>query len=446
MKTLFSTRQAICSAIFALFCLFSVSLNTLQAQKPKETIFQQPANQQNVPQVTPPQSPSTQATVSNTAAPIYPREAYTFVPVNIGFVPPLSIGNIVQASTGKRVVSNISFHFLGNVSNALEGVEWSGIWNVQSDYVLGVQAAGIVNIVGGNAGYAQGAGIGNIVGGKFEGGQGAGIFNIAEGGLAGVQGAGIFNITGNADGVQGAGIFNSADNLRGVQGAGIVNFADNVQGGQWAGIGNFARDVEGVQFAAIFNSAKKVRGVQVGLVNIAEDNEDVMIGLVNFNAKHGIRIEMATDEMRFIRAGLRTGNKAWYSLFTGGLQPFTGVVLWSVGYGLGTQLYLGQRDYIDFSLHTETMFNTATNRGIFVNAQAGRLRVLFGHDFAPRFSVFLGPTLNIMAGVENNPVYELATNLFPGGGYIATANNINWNGIQNAWLRSWVGITGGFRF
>jgi hypothetical protein len=171
-----------------------------------------------------------------------------------------------------------------------------------------------------------------------------------------------------------------------------------------------------------------------------------MIGLLNFSAKHGIRIELYTDEMLFIRAGLRTGNKAWYSLLTGGLQPFNGITIWSLGYGGGTQLYLGQNDYFDFSLHTESMFNGAIGRNNFFYGQVGRLRVMFGHDFSPRFSVFLGPTLNVMVGADNN-LYELTNNLFRGSGYLFEVNNGRfWNGVDNAWVRGWIGLTGGFRF
>lgn len=372
-----------------------------------------------------------QANASTSATKSYPREEYAVVPVDIGFVTPLSVSGIVRgASGGKRILSHVSLHALGNVGNALEGVEFSGIWNTQTDYMMGVQGAGIINIVNGNAGFAQGAGVANIVGGVFAGAQGAGVFNIAAGGLRGAQGAGVFNSAGDGEMVQGAGVFNNAGNMKGVQAAGVFNTA---------------KDVEGVQVAGVFNSARHVRGAQIGLINFAEDNEDVMIGLLNFSSKHGIRLELYTDEMRFIRAGLRTGNKAWYTTLTGGLQPFTGITIWSLGYGAGAQLYLGQKDFIDIGLHTETMFNGVFTRDFAVYAQALRLRTMFGHDFAPHFSVFIGPTLNVMAGVDNQ-VYELATNLFPGSGFIATSNNINFFGSNNAWLRSWVGITGGFRF
>jgi hypothetical protein len=387
--------------------------------------------------------PSTQATVG------FPREQYVIVPLNIGFVPPLSVGNIIQASTGKRIISNVSLHCLGSVGNAVEGVDFSGIWSVQTDYVRGVQGSGIINVVGGDAGYAQGAGVGNVVSGRFEGGQGAGIFNIASGGLSGVQGAGVFNITGDAEVVQAAGIFNTAKSIKGVQASGVFNVAQDISGVQSAGIFNQARNVDGIQAAGVINIAKRVKGAQIGLINIAEDNEDVMIGLFNFNAKHGLRIEMSIDELRFIRAGLRMGNRAWYTMFTGGIQPFNGVTIWSLGYGGGAQLYLGQNDYIDLSLLGEAVFPGSINGQSRLNnfASTGRFRLMFGHDFSQRFSFFFGPTFNIMTGWgTNNTAYELVPTLFPGSPFVIQAENIYGSNNNPVWVRGWIGLTGGFRF
>jgi hypothetical protein len=395
---------------------------------------------------------TTSGSISSTATQALtrlPREQYAVVPFNIGFVPPISIGNIFQAATGKRILSNVSLHLLGGVGNAIEGIELSGVWNVQTDYVLGVQGAGVVNVVSGDAAYLQGAGVGNVVSGRFEGGQGAGVFNIASGGLSGAQGAGVFNITANADAVQGAGIFNSSKNIRGVQAAGVFNHAADIVGTQIAGLFNVAQNVEGVQTSGIINIAKHVRGAQIGLINIAEDNEDIMIGLLNFNAKHGIRIEMSTDELRFIRAGVRMGNRAWYTMFTGGVQPFNGITIWSLGYGGGSQVYLGQNDYIDLSLLGEGIFPGGINfQSRIVNvASVGRVRVMFGHDFTPRFSFFFGPTFNIMTGWgADNTAYELVPTLFPGSPFIVQAGNINGLGAEPLWVRGWIGLTGGFRF
>ncbi len=366
---------------------------------------------------------------------VFNRDAYTIVPVNIGFVSPLSIGNIVQSATGKRVISNVSLHAIGNVGNAVEGLEWSGIFNVQSDYVQGAQAAGIINIVGNDAAWLQGAGIANIVSGRFEGAQGAGILNIAAKGFKGAQGAGIINVSGNIEGVQGAGVINVAGDMSGVQAAGVMNIAKNVRGLQSAGVSNHAGNVDGVQLSGILNTAKNVTGAQIGLINTADNNEGVMIGLLNFSAAHGIHVDFWTDETRFIRLGLRTGNKHFYNLLTGGLQPFNGITLWSLGYGVGTQIFFSQQDYLDLSAHGEAVLQgTSLNSWLGV-VGISRLRFFYGHQFAKNFSVFIGPTVNWAWNSNgSNTIQEI----FPAGWAISSS--------QYGYGIAWIGVSGGFRF
>jgi len=372
--------------------------------------------------------------VTTQTLPLFPRETYTQVPLNIGFVAPLAVGNIVQASTGKRIISHVSLHAIGGVGNALEGVEGSGIFNVQTDYTNGVQGAGVINIVGGDAAWAQGAGIANIVSGRFDGVQGAGVINVASKGFSGAQGAGIINIVGGRlDGVQGAGVINIAEDVNGAQGAGVINIADNVRGVQGSGVTNHAKNVAGLQIAGILNTAVMVTGAQIGLINTADDNQGVMLGLINFSAAHGIHVDLWTDEMRFIRLGLRTGNKNFYNLLTVGLQPFNGITLWSFGYGLGTQVYFSPRDYVDVSVHGEGVFEGVNARSWGAYGAMTRLRFLYGHEFAKNFSVFIGPTVNWVSYNNNYSVSEL----FPAAWRVP---------LQQGNVAGWIGVSGGFRF
>ncbi len=379
-------------------------------------------------------SPVTISPVTTQSLTLFPRETYFQVPINIGFVAPLAVGNIVQASTGKRIISNVSLHAIGGVGNALEGVEGSGIFNVQTDYINGVQGAGVINIVGGDATWAQGAGIANIVSGRFDGAQGAGVFNIVSKGFAGAQGAGIMNIVGGRlDGVQGAGVVNVAKDVNGAQGSGVINIAENVRGVQGSGVSNHAKNVAGLQIAGILNTAVIVTGAQIGLINTAEDNQGVMLGLINFSAAHGIHVDLWTDEMRFIRLGLRTGNKNFYNLLTVGLQPFNGITLWGFGYGLGTQIYFSQRDYMDLSVHGEGVWEGANSRSWAPYATITHLRFLYGHEFAKNFSVFIGPTVN---WAFYNNTYAVSE-LFPSAWRVPS---------QQGNAAAWIGVSGGFRF
>ena len=375
------------------------------------------------------------------ASPAPQAKDYLHIPVNIGIVPPLSVGNIAQMSSNKPIRSNISLHLLCGVGNAVEGVDASMLFNVQSDYMNGVQAAGIINIVGGDAAWAQGAGVGNIVKGTFSGAQGAGVFNIT-GNIQGAQGAGAFNISGDLEGAQGAGAFNIAGNARGIQGAGAVNVAKNVRGLQISGVSNHAEDVDGVQISGILNTARNVTGAQISLINTADNNQGVMIGLLSFSAAHGLHADFWTDELRFIRLGLRTGNKGFYNLVTAGLQPFDGVTLWSVGYGLGVQIFVAPKDYIDIGAHTEGIFEGANPGSWGFFGSINRLRFFYGHEFAKNFTVFLGPTLNW--GLYTSPVAGARE---PFGAISEDLVSLPWwSASQFALSRVWIGVSGGFRF
>lgn len=389
------------------------------------------------PQLLPAQSSSEQPP----APPSGVQKDYANVPVNIGFVPPLSVGNIVQMSSGKPIRSNISLHLLCGIGNAVEGIDASALFNVQSDYVNGVQAAGIINIVGGDASWAQGAGVGNIVKGRFSGAQGAGVFNIT-GGVQGVQGGGAFNISGDVEGAQGAGVFNIGGNLLGVQGAGAVNVAKNVRGLQISGVSNHADDVDGVQISGVLNTARLVTGAQISLINTAHNNEGVMIGLLSFSAAHGIHADLWTDELRFIRLGLRTGNKGFYNLITAGLQPFDGITLWTLGYGLGVQVYVAPKDYLDIGAHAEGVFEGGLGPWSWgVYGTVSRLRFFYGHEFAKNFTVFLGPTLN--CGIYT-PLGANSREPFPAISEVSLP--FGPGSQQFVVSRVWIGVSGGFRF
>jgi hypothetical protein len=356
-------------------------------------------------------TPQERLPIATQQLPEFPHEAYVQVQVNIGFVPPLSVGNVVQITSQKRILANVSLHAIGGVGNAVEGVDASGVFNIQTDYLAGVQGAGVFNIVGGNAAWLQGAGVFNIVGGNFDGLQSAGVFNIG------------------------------GRRVRGVQAAGVFNGASDVAGVQASGVSNHAGNVEGVQIAGVLNTARTVKGAQIGLINTADDNQGVMIGLLNFSAAHGIHVDLWTDEMRFIRAGIRTGNHNFYNLLMVGLQPFSGQTFWSVGYGAGAQVYLSGRDYMDVGAQWEVIIPRFTSRAVWSVQQIARVRVLYGHEFAPRFAVFIGPTFNVM-GTYSSPGTSEIPDLMP---YSWQLYNGKTNGGSLVTV-GWIGLTGGFRF
>lgn len=333
---------------------------------------------------------------SSTATTTTLDNEYALVPLNISFVPPLSISHAVRASSGKKVANFISGNVLVGWADRLAGVEGSGIWGAYSDDSFGI----------------QGAGIGNSIGGSFEGIQGAGIVNIVGGSLRGLQGAGVMNITGgNMNGVQSAGVINIADGgIDGVQAAGVLNIAHSTTAGiQAAGVGNIAGTMDGVQIASIFNSAKEMNGLHIALFNFAERGTGVPIGLFSFVSEAGMKVELSGDELGFANIFFRTGTRN----FANYLGVGTRVQQWwrqmSFTYGLGAEFELtpaivaGVDGFASLLADFGTGYYTYTfgqgYRIFRVENGAGllRLRSTLGLDVFPGFRIFGGVAVNWIA-------------------------------------------------
>lgn len=138
----------------------------------------------------------------------------------------------------------------------------------------------------------------------------SGLANIASGSVFGLQSAGLFNTANTIRGMQDSGLFNISGNVHGVQAAGLFNISSKKMNGmQAAGLFNVAQEVSGVQAAGLFNCAKKVRGVQVGVINIADENDGIALGVFNFikDGMHHIGFNWDTNDRFdwFIQSGTK---------------------------------------------------------------------------------------------------------------------------------------------
>jgi hypothetical protein len=256
----------------------------------------------------------------------------------------------------------------------LMGFQGAGIANVTLERVTGVQAAGIFNLSREATGF-QGAGISNVALGHVRGFQGAGIAAVATGDVHGFQGAGIANVTHGG--------------VRGLQVAGIANVATS--------------EVTGAQIGLV-NYGGKVKGAQIGLINIAtEEMKGAPIGLFNY-AGDGIfapTFWMADSAM--LNWGLKTGSKHVYGIFGGGAHPVKQERL-SLVAGIGGHIELVH----DLWLELDLLHNALRGRGdrfgdahIDVIEQA---RVNLGYRFGNQFSVYVGPSLNLLVSEAREEV------------------------------------------
>jgi hypothetical protein len=254
-------------------------------------------------------------------------------PVRIGILPGLG----TPGKNDSRTTSQFSFNLLGGRTGSIQGVEVSGLFNIDIGNVQYVQTAGLFNTVGKHVKGVQVAGLYNTVRGTLTGTQAGGIANYVKASITGIQVAGIHNHT--------------SAKLTGLQAAGISNYArENAQGIQVAGIANVStRGIAGVQIGGIVNYAKRVKGAQIGLINIADTSDGVSIGLINIVRTGYNKISIFTNEVLNFNVALKTGSRRLYSIFLAGINPSSNNKAFTYGYGLGTELQLGNR----FSVNPE---------------------------------------------------------------------------------------------
>ncbi len=315
----------------------------------------------------------------------------------------------------------------------LNGVQFSGIFNEVSGYVKGAQFGGIVNIVKQNMLGLQNGGIGNAVKGDYQGGQFGGILNVVGGECHGAQFGGIINEVGgnfqgaqfggivnivkqNALGLQNGGIGNAVEgDYQGIQFGGIMNEVGgechgaqfggivnetrgSFQGAQFGGIVNVCQGtLKGVQCAGIVNIAGKVeKGVQIGLINVAKEHHGIPIGLVTHVEGVPKYFEIWGDEMGFIYTGFRSGNHQIYNLVFSGIRVAEEPYGWTFGVGLGFRKPLPNRMVMDVGVNSMVLFKRLFWNSSSQHVYQYQIRGTMIWNSTRRFSIFAGPTLNML--------------------------------------------------
>jgi hypothetical protein len=303
-------------------------------------------------------------------------DEYVTTPINISFVPSISIGDILTKETGKKLyVNGVSLSIIGGEAAKLSGIDVAGIFSIYTEDVKGVQGSGIFNEVKDNFQGVQAAGIFNHTGGDFKGVQGAGIFNSVEGVFNGVQGAYIFNSSMVFTGIQGASIFNRVENdFAGLQASGIFNAVDSdfiglqsagilnkvsgeFDGFQSAGIINVAESkFRGVQAAGIINVVKHLEsGLQLGIINISEKNNGVPIGLISYVKNVPFNYDIWSDETLMLNVGIRSGNVKWYNLFLLGAQVHKDTKRYGLGIAFGRKFKIMESLNLDLGIQSHQL-------------------------------------------------------------------------------------------
>jgi hypothetical protein len=370
---------------------------------------------------------------------------YNNRPFQVTFITPLG----TNGTGSPRIINKLSFNILAGYNGGVDGFELGGFLNLSDDYVKGVQIAGFGNIAGGDIEAAQIAGFMNIDGGEVNGVQTSGFINIAGGNaeavqiggfanlsdaLEGVQVSGFGNIAEETNGVQVAGFGNLAEESEGVQVAGFMNISDDINGVQVAGFLNAASDIEGIQTAGFLNIARNVKGVQIaGFINICDTINGIALAPISIVKKGGYRrFEFWADETFFLNTSFKIGVKHFYTVYTLGFKPVNADFNTGIGFGVGTNIALTSDNSIDLEAHTYIVNRYFWEKWYYNSLN--QLRVSFNYQLSEHFSIFAGPTFNILVADINTYADEIAP---PWAFRIADRKDS---------IRGWFGFNIGMRF
>jgi hypothetical protein len=338
-----------------------------------------------------------------------------------------------------QMANRKSINVLVGKSAGLNGKEFAGVGNIETDYVKGTQVAGVFNTVCNSTQGVQIAGVFNLTGEKLQGTQIAGFVNFA--GLRKSKAENISQLSDNQPtkfSSQFSGLLNfDLYNPQNLQVSLVSNFAKTVNGLQAGGFLNIAEEVRGVQLSPGVNVAKKVKGVQIGLINIADSVQGVPIGLLSIVRKNGYQaLEMWTSESFHYNFGYKIGVRKFYNIFALASQLDGTNSRWGMGYGFGTQInYTSSSsvniDLIGFHVGEKLRFTRELNL-------LTQLRINLNKRLWNRNNVFVGPVLNTLFSDYRNADNSIGSRIAP---WILWQDNV---GVTK--IKMWLGFNFGLSF
>lgn len=283
------------------------------------------------------------------------EEDYVRVPVSIGLFPALSLGG--QA---RPIIVNFGAALLWSQTARVQGAAMAMFADVVREDVRGLQWTGVAGVTRGR--------------------------------LAGVQATGGVNVVG--------------EDMRGAQLSLAGNGAGRMFGTQVTLGANVATEVRGAQLGLINIGRGRVRGAQVGLINIGGDVSGTQVGVFNYarsantsvgflagTRDGGIHPEVWTSDVSAINVGIRFAAHYTYSFLAVGMHPAGSGAGWRFGAGFGVRAPIRRQAAIEIDAAGYVGFvDPAFDASLSALATA---RLKFAWTFAPRLTVFGGPTFNL---------------------------------------------------
>jgi hypothetical protein len=244
-------------------------------------------------------------------------------------------------------------------------------------------------------------------------------------GVAGFEAGGLFNLTREyVKGVQvaiGANI--GADTVKGLQMAGAFNLSRRyLNGVQIAGIGNIARGYcKGIQISGFLNYAPSP-AFQFGVINIADTNNGMPLGIFNFIRGGYYATVVSTDESQFYSFLIHMGTNHLYTIAGISGRPAGDSLSWGINYGYGSRLFHKHRLSLDVEmlstvLNINKRFDETTTTKVSLSTQLS-VRMFRGMRLSA------GPSMNLfIAKAHNTIVSDYIASVSPSNTWSYTSVN-----------------------
>jgi hypothetical protein len=317
-----------------------------------------------------------------------------YLPVDVAFVPPLSI----SGALGEPPRSNFAFGIIGVRSGAVDGLTLGSVGAWVDGPLNGVGIGGVLLKNGNMTGLGI-SGVAHVTVGDLNGWS-ISTVGIVSGEMNGAQTALVSVAGGRATGAQ-VGLASVAGSFLGVQ-TGLLSIAPGDSTGAQLGLLNVGGDVVGTQIG-LLNIAHTVKGAQLGLLNIAAEST-APIGLLNIVTRGKFNVAVWANETSVVNLGLKLGSAHVYSFAVGGINPrgAGGRITLSAGLGLGVRARFGERFYGELEGTVEDLLLTGpvwSNSGLSTGA---RLNV--GFQIFEKLAVFAGPQFHTHVAFNNADV------------------------------------------
>lgn len=318
-------------------------------------------------------------------------EPRPYLPVEVAFVPPISIAGAL--STPPRV--NFGLGIIGTRVGALDGLLIGSVGTWIDDEANGVVIGGALVKTGALTGVGISGAV--LVATGDVTGVTASTVTITTKNLVGLHPAVVSIAGGQVTGAQ-LGVVNYAhQGLLGVQ-ASVANVAWSDSWGAQLGVVNIGGDVIGAQIG-VLNIAKSVRGTQIGVLNIAETS-DAPIGLLNIITRGRLHLSAWVNETSVANVAVKYGGKYVYGFLMGGVNPrgANGRINLSYGLGIGVRAQVAERWYGELEGSFEDLHQPGVSWRSSVFSTGARLNV--GYQLFEKFAVFAGPQLHTLIAIS----------------------------------------------